>query len=77
MKTYEIVIKEEEDYKIKGNSRIGGLPDLPLEINYPIGKRRPMEFLIQINLQLRNSLVLKIYTWDFFVFKGIIMCFEF
>lgn len=51
MKTYQIEIKEKEDYKKKGNSRIGGLPDLPLEIKYPIGEDRPWEFLAQINFQ--------------------------
>lgn len=39
-----------EDYSQVGNSRIGGNPDLPIEMNYPVFESGFYEFILQINL---------------------------
>jgi hypothetical protein len=44
--------KEEEDYNAKGNSRIGGLPDLPIDFNWPETQDgKLMTFVGQLNMQ--------------------------
>jgi len=46
------VIKEliEEDYEVIGNSRIGGIPDLPKHWKYPVNEEFYLSFIAQINL---------------------------
>ena len=53
---FPIVLREQEDYTSLGNSRIGGYPDLPKQVEYPrdLGnspeKDRYYNFIAQINL---------------------------
>ncbi|MBK8807230.1 MAG: DUF1963 domain-containing protein [Bacteroidales bacterium] len=46
-----IILDKEEDYEKVGNSRIGGKPDLPRGMNYPIFENGFYEFILQINLK--------------------------
>lgn len=39
-----------EKYSARGNSRIGGLPDLPPELPWPTIEKKPLSFLCQIRL---------------------------
>ncbi|WP_338396119.1 DUF1963 domain-containing protein [Fulvitalea axinellae] len=41
---------EAEDYTSKGNTRIGGLPDLPPDIDYPVNEDGYYNLLFQLNL---------------------------
>jgi len=48
---YRLVLKNKEDYSNVGNSRVGGLPDLPLNYEYPLSKNGYLlQFVAQINL---------------------------
>ncbi|MBU3107967.1 DUF1963 domain-containing protein [Clostridium gasigenes] len=47
---FSICIQEEEDYKKIGNSRIGGYPDLPPNIQWPVEEDNYYTFIAQINL---------------------------
>lgn len=48
---YEFVLSEPEDYSKVGNSRLGGIADLPAHIPYPISKSGYlMQLIAQINL---------------------------
>lgn len=41
-----------------GSSRMGGNPDLPIGISWPISQGRPLDFLLQLNLsELPRKLV--------------------
>lgn len=46
-----IILSGKEDYAKIGNSRIGGKPDLPKQLNYPIFENGFYEFILQINLE--------------------------
>lgn len=46
-----IILDKEEDYEKIGNSRIGGKPDLPRGMNYPIFENGFYEFILQVNLK--------------------------
>ncbi len=52
--TYLIELAGKEDYSKVGNSRLGGVPDLPSDINYPVvteyGQVKHYVFIAQINL---------------------------
>ncbi len=50
-KSVEFTTTEEEDYRIKGNTRFGGAPDLPKTIQYPTTDGDLWIFLAQINLE--------------------------
>lgn len=50
-----IFLDEAEDYQRIGNSRLGGKPDMPKNINYPIFSNGFYEFILQINLS-ENSI---------------------
>lgn len=45
-----IEILTEDKYEQVGNSRIGGCPDLPIGMNYPMSNDGFLEFILQINL---------------------------
>jgi len=45
-----IHLKGIEDYSKIGNSRLGGRPDLPIQMEYPIFDNGFYEFILQINL---------------------------
>lgn len=45
-----IKLTEKENYTEIGNSRIGGNPDLPLEMKYPVFDNGFYEFILQLNL---------------------------
>lgn len=45
-----IRLTEKEDYSEIGNSRIGGNPDLPIQMNYPVFENGFYEFILQLNL---------------------------
>ena len=45
-----IILDRKEDYREVGNSRIGGKPDLPKGVDYPIFANGFYEFILQINL---------------------------
>lgn len=47
---FSICIEEKEDYKITGNSRIAGYPDLPPSIKWPVEDDNYYTFIAQINL---------------------------
>lgn len=48
---YRLVLKNKEDYSNIGNSRVGGLPDLPPNISYPLSKNGYLfQLVAQINL---------------------------
>lgn len=47
---FSICIEEKEDYKITGNSRIAGYPDLPSNIEWPFEDDNYYTFIAQINL---------------------------
>ncbi len=57
-----------EDYSGIGNSRIGGQPDLPIEMDYPTTEDGFLEFIMQINLNdveiegLPNSGLLSLFN---------------
>lgn len=40
-----------EDYRTKGNTRIGGAPDLPPNLEYPMTRGKPWHFYAQIDLE--------------------------
>ena len=45
-----LILENQEDYKTIGSSRLGGKPDLPTEMIYPILENGFYEFILQINL---------------------------
>lgn len=45
-----IILDEKEDYQQIGNSRIGGKPDMPKNMNYPLFSNGLYEFILQLNL---------------------------
>ena len=47
---HTILLEEKEDYAKIGNSRIGGNPDLPIKMDYPVFENGFYEFILQINL---------------------------
>ena len=63
MKTYDINIWGKEDYKELGNSRIGGIPDLPEDIEFPTHPKYELQFFAQINFkefpEIENSILPK------------------
>jgi len=48
---YRLQSFEDEDYSQLGNTRLGGLPDLPKEIDYPCNKEGYYNLLCQINFE--------------------------
>lgn len=53
-KSVAFATTKEDNYAGKGNSRFGGLPDLPADVNYPSfkdyqGNEKGMQFIAQIN----------------------------
>lgn len=40
-----------EDYRTKGSTRIGGAPDLPPDVEYPMTEGKPWHFYAQIDLE--------------------------
>ena len=48
---HTINLVDEDFYQLLCNSRIGGKPDLPIEMDYPINDDGFLEFLLQINLE--------------------------
>lgn len=65
-----IKVLEAEDYSSVGNSRIGGKPDLPKSMEYPLTSKGFYEFIIQLNLSenkiegLPNNGLLSIFYGD-------------
>ena len=51
IKLHTINLIDEDIYQLLCNSRIGGKPDLPIEMDYPISDDGFLEFLLQINLE--------------------------
>lgn len=51
IKLHTINLLGEDSYESICNSRIGGKPDLPIDVNYPINEDGFLEFLLQINLE--------------------------
>ena len=49
---YEVIIGEPENYLSVGNSRMGGMPDLPESISYPFNHLGfPYQLVVQLNLE--------------------------
>ena len=42
---------EPEDYRIRGNTRFGGVPDLPPDLEYPMTEGKPWHFYAQVDLE--------------------------
>jgi len=51
IKLHTINLIDEDSYDSICNSRMGGKPDLPVDVNYPINEDGFLEFLLQINLE--------------------------
>ena len=51
IKLHTINLSDEDIYESLCNSRIGGRPDLPIEMDYPINEDGFLEFLLQLNLE--------------------------
>lgn len=79
---YSIKIKEKEDYVQIGNSRIGGKPDLPIAMDYPVFENKFYEFILQLNLNdleiegLPNNGLLSIFYGNLDKNEAIAYCFN-
>lgn len=50
-------LDKKESYKDCGNSRLGGVPDLPVELPWPKTGDRYLNFIMQVNLESLPSIV--------------------
>ena len=67
---YRLASFEDEDYSQLGNTRFGGLPDLPKNIEYPVNEEGYYNLLCQINFSDFDDKLGKLPT------KGILYIFN-